>query len=175
MRASGYRRLAKQPLATSHLELVARVARSDLLHLGQRLQRAFGLDRVLAEWKLVIQMQVCVGRALAIAVGLRGIRKAQPDGGHVDRGVVQDVFVYFRGIAELAQRVRGIGLTERGGFADEAFRVFQTGKAAFRRLESAQAQLAHAGVVGSVRSAAATVGVAAAENRPSACSYFSSA
>ena len=99
---------AEQPLATPHLELVARVARRDRLHLGQRLQRAFGLDSVLAEWKLVIQMQVRLGRALAIAVGQRGIRKAQPDGGRVDGCVVENVFVDFRGVAEsparLAQR-----------------------------------------------------------------------
>ena len=96
---------------------------SDLLHLGQRLQRSFRLDRVLAEWKLVIQVQECLGRALAIAVGQRGIRKAQPDGRRVDRGFVENVFVDFRGIAELAQRLRGFGLAKRRRFADEAFGV----------------------------------------------------
>ncbi len=101
-------------------------------------------------------MQVCVGRALAIAGRLGGIGKTQPDGGHVDRGIVQDVFVDVRSVTELAQRVRGIGLTQCRGFADKAFCTFQAGKAAFRDLESAQTQLAHAGVVGGVRSAAAT-------------------
>ena len=142
---------AEQPLATSQLELVARVSGCDRLHLGQGLQRTFRLCSVLAEWKLVIQVQVRLGRALGIAVGEGGIGETQPDGRHIDGGFVQNVFVDFRRGAEVAQRVSGFGLAERGGLADETWRMFQTGESLPRSVEAAEAKLGHAGIVGRVR------------------------
>jgi hypothetical protein len=61
------------------------------------LEWTFSLYSVLAEWKLVIQMQIRVGRAFPIAIGRRRIRQTQPDRRHVDGGLIQNVFVNFRG------------------------------------------------------------------------------
>ena len=142
---------AEQALAATHLELVARVAGRDWLHLRQRLQRTLCLGSVLAEWKFVVQVQVGVGCALRIAVGQRRIGKAQPDGRNIDGGFVEDVLVDFRGVAEIAQRVSRLGLAERRGFADESWRLLQCGKSLPRRFEPAEPQLGHAGVVRRVR------------------------
>ena len=151
MRASAITAAAEQPLASSHLELVARVSGGNRLHLGQGLQRTLRLCGVLAEWKFVVQVQVRLGRALGIAIGEGGVGEAQPDGRHIDSGfIVQDVFVDFRRRIEVAQCVCSFGLAERGGLADETWRMFQPGKSLSRRIEAVKAKLGHARIVGRV-------------------------
>src|SRR5688572_8211748 len=102
---------------------------------------------MLAERKLVIEVEKCVGRLLSIAIGQRGGCEAQPDGRGVNDLPFEDGFVNLDRIIVIPHRLRSLSLAESGGLAHESFGVSERSKPSACGLEPAEAELGYARVI----------------------------
>ncbi len=136
---------SEESLAATQLESVPRVTCRD--GFRKRLKRSFGLDRMLAQRKLVVQMQKGFSRAPAIAVGQRRVCETQPDRRRIDRIVLDQILIDFDSVVMVAHRLRGFCFTECGSLPDEPRRVLQLRKPCACRLESTEAKLGDSGVI----------------------------